>query len=91
MLIASSTIISSTWRGNTGQMPSILRENVRKLWVYRLQFWIMSWKKAFWKIFDKVGVKINDRDIESCHHVFIQGRTIVKFSHMKDCQQFIKV
>ena len=91
MLIASSTVTSSTWRGNAGQIPCILKENVRNLCVYRLQFRIMSWKKAFWKIFDKVGVKINHRDIESCHHVFIQDRAIVKFSHMKDCQQFIKV
>ena len=37
------------------------------------------------KIIGKVGVKINDRDIESCHGVGRQGRTIVVFSHMKDC------
>ena len=48
-------------------------------------------EKTFCKIADKVGVKINDRDIESCHRVDNDGRTIVKFSHRKDCQQLMKV
>ena len=43
------------------------------------------------KIVGKVGVEINDRDIESCHRVCSQGRTIIKFSHRKDCQQLMKV
>ena len=34
MLIASSTITLLSWRGNAGQMPSILAENVWRLWVY---------------------------------------------------------
>ena len=38
----------------------------------------------------KVGVKVNDKSIESCHRVGSQGRTIVKFSHRKDCQQLMK-
>ena len=42
-------------------------------------------EKTFCKIADKVGVKIIDKDIESCHRVGSQGRTIVKFSHRKDC------
>ena len=45
-------------------------------------------EETFCKIVDKVGVKIDDRDIESCHLV---GRTKVKFSHRKDCQQLMKV
>ena len=47
--------------------------------------------KTFCKISDKVGVKINDKDIESCHRVGSQGRTIVKFSHRKDCWELMKV
>ena len=43
------------------------------------------------KIVGKVGVEINDRDIESCHRVCSQGLTIIKFSHRKDCQQLMKV
>ena len=48
-------------------------------------------EKTFCKIVDQVVVKINDRDIESCHRGGSQDRTIVKFSHMKDCQQLMKV
>ena len=48
-------------------------------------------EETFCKIVDKVGVKIDDRDIESCHIVGSQGRTKVKFSHRKDCQQLMKV
>ena len=48
-------------------------------------------EKTFCKIVDKVGVKSNDRDIESCHLVCSRGRTLVKFSHRKDCQQLMKV
>ena len=43
------------------------------------------------KTFCKIGVKTNDRDIESCHLVCSRGRTLVKFSHRKDCQQLMKV
>ena len=50
-----------------------------------------EFEETFCKIFDKVGVKINDRDIESCHCVGNHGRTIVKISHRKDCQQLMKV
>ena len=48
-------------------------------------------EKTFCKIVDNVGIKISDRDIESCHRVGSQGRTIVKFSHRKDCQQLLEV
>ena len=47
-------------------------------------------EETFCKIFDKVGVKINDRDIESCHCVGNHGRTIVKISYRNDCQQLMK-
>ena len=48
-------------------------------------------EETFCKIVGKVGVKISDRDIESCHLVGSQGHTIVKFSNRKDCQQLMKV
>ena len=48
-------------------------------------------EETFCKIVDKVGVKIDDRDIESYHRVGNQGRTIIKFSHRKDYQQLMKV
>ena len=48
-------------------------------------------KKTFCKIVNKTEVKINDRDIESCHCIGSQGRMIVKFSHRNDCQQLMKV
>ena len=48
-------------------------------------------EETFCKFVDKAGVKIDDRDIESYLCVGSQGRTIVKFSHRKDCQQLMKV
>ena len=48
-------------------------------------------EETFCNIVDKVGVKINDRDIESCHRVGSQGRMIVKLRHNKDYQQQMKV
>ena len=48
-------------------------------------------EENFCKIMDKVVVKINDKDIESYHGLDSQGRTIVKFSHRKDCWQLINV
>ena len=48
-------------------------------------------EETFCKIVDKVRVKINDRDIESCHRVGSQGHAIVKFSNRNDCQQLLKV
>ena len=47
--------------------------------------------KTFAKIIIKVGVKINDRGIEFCRRVGIQGRTIIKSSHRKYCQQLMEV
>ena len=45
MLITSSTIASSTWRGNAGQMPRILRENMLKVGVCPFQSEIINLKK----------------------------------------------
>ena len=35
-------------------------------------------------ILEKIGVKINKRDIQSCHRLHDKDRTIVKFSNRKD-------
>ena len=91
MLMANSTIASLTWRDNTGQMPSILGENLWRLWVYPLQSRIMSMKKPFAKLSTWLEFKINDRGIESYHRIGNQGHAIVKFSHRKDYQQLRKV
>ena len=48
-------------------------------------------EETFYKITNKVGVKINDRDTESCHRVGSQGRTKGNISHRKDCQQLTNV
>ena len=52
---------------------------------------VQELEETFCKIVDKVGVKINFRDIESCRRVGSQSRTIAKFSHSKDCQKLMKV
>ena len=85
MLIASSTIALLTWRGNAGQMSSILGENVWRLGI-PTSVRDNELEKTFCKIVDKIGVKTNDRGIESCHRVGSQGHAIVKFSHRKNCQ-----
>ena len=89
MLKASSTM--ETWRRNSGPMSSFFEENVWRLREYPLQFRIINLKKSFVKLSARFGVEINDRDIESCHRVCSQGRTIIKFSHRKDCQQLMEV
>ena len=48
-------------------------------------------EKTFCKIVNKVGVKISDGNIESYHRVGSHGRTIVNFSHRKECQWLMKV
>ena len=53
-------------------MPSVLGENV-------LRLWIQSPHIQNCKIAVVIGVKNNDRDIESCHRVDSQGRTMVKW------------
>ena len=43
------------------------------------------------KIFDKVGMEINQNLIEACHRIGRQGNTIVKFTRRKDCQHLLKI
>ena len=43
------------------------------------------------KIFDKVGMEINQNHIEACHRVGRQGNAIVKFTKRKDCQHLLKI
>ena len=53
--------------------------------------WGIELEKTLDKIVDKGGVEINDRDIEFYNCVRGRGRTIVTFSHRKDCQRIRKV
>ena len=48
-------------------------------------------EETFCKIVEKFGIKNNDREIESCYRAGTQGRTIVKFTHRKNCRQLMKV
>ena len=42
------------------------------------------------EIFEKLGVQVNERDIQDCHRLKY-GKTIVKFSNRKDCLQILRV
>ena len=90
MLIASPTIVSLTWEKMLGKCPVFSWECVEIVGI-PTSVPDIELEKTFCKIADKVGVKINDKDIESCHRVGSQGRTIVKFSHRKDCWELMKV
>ena len=68
MLIASSTIASLIWSGNAEQMSSILGENVGDNG-YVFSGPDNKLEEIFCKIVDKIGVKIKDWDIRSCHRV----------------------
>ena len=84
MLIASSTIASLTWKGNAGQIPSILGENVWRWWVYSPQSRIISLKKPLAKLSTRLELKLMIRILNPvCHRV--------GFSHRKVCQQLMKV
>ena len=43
------------------------------------------------KIFDKVGMEINQNHIEACHRAGRQGNAIVEFTRRKDCQHLLKI
>ena len=58
MLIASSTITSLTWRSNARQMPSILGDNVWKLWLYPLQSRIINFKQPLAKLPTRLDLKL---------------------------------
>ena len=58
MVIASSTIALLTCRGNAGQMPRILGENVWKSWVYPLQSRIINLKKSSAKLSIGLDLKL---------------------------------
>ena len=58
IVIASSTIALLTWRGNAGQMPRILGENIWKLWVYPLQSRIINLKKSSAKLSIRLDLEI---------------------------------
>ena len=43
------------------------------------------------KVFDKIGVHVDGKDIQACHHLKDNDRVIVKFSNRKDSLQILGV
>ena len=41
-------------------------------------------------VFKRIGVPVNPDDIEACHRLYNDKKTIVKFSKCKLCQQFLR-
>ena len=42
-------------------------------------------------VFKKIGVEIDERDVQACHHLKGKERTIVKFINRKDCLKILRV
>ena len=42
-------------------------------------------------VFKKIGVKIDERDVQACHRLKEKDRTIVKFVNRKDCLEILRV
>ena len=42
-------------------------------------------------VFKKIGVEIDEQDVQACHRVKEKDRTIVKFVNRKDCLQILRV
>ena len=42
-------------------------------------------------VFKKIGVEIDERDVQACHRLKEKERTIVKFVNRKDCLQILRV
>ena len=42
-------------------------------------------------VFKKIGVEIDERDVQACHRLKEKERTLVKFVKRKDCLQILKV
>ena len=43
------------------------------------------------RVFKKIGVEINEQDVQACHRLKERERTIVKFANRKDCLQILRV
>ena len=43
------------------------------------------------RVFKRIGVEINERDVQACHRLKEKERTIVKFVNRKDCLQILRV
>ena len=41
--------------------------------------------------FKKIGVEVDERDVQACHRLKEKERTIVKFANRKDCLRIFKV
>ena len=42
-------------------------------------------------VFNRIGIAVNPDDIEACHRLYNDKKTIVKFSRRKLCQQVLRV
>ena len=42
-------------------------------------------------VFKKIGVKMDERDVQACHYLKEKERTIVKFVNRKDCLQILRM
>ena len=42
-------------------------------------------------VFKKIGVKMDERDVQACHYLKEKERTMVKFVNRKDCLQILRV
>ena len=42
-------------------------------------------------VFKKISVEIDERDVQTCHHLKEKGRTIAKFVNRKDFLQILRV
>ena len=42
-------------------------------------------------VFKKIGVEIDERDVQACHRLKEKERTIVKFVNRKDCLQILRM
>ena len=42
-------------------------------------------------VFKKIGVEIDEQDVQACHHLKEKKRTIVKFFSRKDCLQILRM
>ena len=80
----------SRLKGSAGKTPSIPDVTLWKLLAYRVLLTIASLRKLR-GIFGKIGVQVDERDIQACHHLKEKDRAIVKFASRKDCLKILRV
>ena len=48
-------------------------------------------EKTVCRVFKRIGVEIDERNVQTCHHLKEKERIIVKLVNMKDCLQILRV